>query len=117
MCLPIPIESPDYRKPLVSFGPDGIASFTCETIGVSGTTSIFIRRTPSSLKDYEYKYEARMGVAILGQANDPDCHKKSPFDEDWWDNHVGGIGYTLEVALRKLKESILGLQDSLWAEI
>jgi len=86
-------------------------NYTCTSIGVAGTTEVFVKKTPSTCQDFLYKYEVRMGVAIMGSS---DHQTDNPFDEDFHDNYAEGKGYTLEVALRKLKESIKFIQDSLW---
>ncbi len=110
------LDSSSFRLPVMEWSADGLyAAFECSHIGVSGTTPIFVKRIPVNRDDFPFKYEARMGIAIMGGVNDPDCYKKNPFDENWCDNFVKGVGYTLEVALRKLKESVQGISEGLWA--
>jgi len=84
-------------------------------IGVSGITPVVVRCSPTGREDWPMKYEARMGFCIFGRPNCEESIGKNPFDEDYHDNYVRGIGMTEKIALRKLKEELRDLTDMLWA--
>jgi hypothetical protein len=106
----------DYRFPRVDFDGDGNCSFTCDTIGIAGTTPIFIRRTPTGRSNWPWKYSARMGFALFGHMCDPEAPGKNPFDDDWWDNCVIGVHCrSAEDAVKKMIEQLMSIKESLWA--
>lgn len=82
-----------------------IRAFTCDHVGVSGSTQAFVRKLQDG------RYEARMGVALLGSA-DPgtDC----PFDEEFNDNYAVGFGASEDEALADMKADVKKLSNSLW---
>ena len=47
-------------------------------LGVRGSTNIWIKKTPTKRTDWPHKYEARMGIAILGVAHPG---SDNPFDD------------------------------------
>lgn len=101
----------DYRMPAIV----GTGFFQCDLTGVAGTTPVFVKATPSRRADFPVKFEARVGIAIFGTVNDPECHRKSPFDDEWFDNYVRVVAYTRAALLRKLQEEMRAIQDGLWA--
>lgn len=108
----------DYRLPaIITYQVDKsgkvTAAFVCDSPGLAGTTGIYVKVTPVKHEEYEYKFDARCGIALFGHTNDPDAFKKTPFDEDWYDNDIQGIGYTLEAALKKLEENRRSVHESL----
>ena len=90
--------------------PD-IMMFHCSAVGISGTTQVFVKEIGP------LKYEARVGVAIMGKTNLPEekLRNANPFDEDFHDNYATGEGPTRETAIEALKADIKKLSDSLWA--
>jgi len=103
----------DYRYPMVILAKH-FTAFHCTNIGVAGTTPIFVKQTPTGREDWPFKYEVRMGIAICGGVNDEECYDKNPFEDDWRDNFVRGKGMTLEVALKKLEESLNSISRGLF---
>lgn len=79
--------------------------------GVRGTTSIWVRKSPTGRTDWPFKYEARMGVAVLGSYH-KSLWTENPFDPNFRDNYAKGVGMTEEVALRKMKQEV---EELLWA--
>jgi hypothetical protein len=73
-----------------------------------------VKRTPTTRSDFPYKYELRVGIAIMGTVCDPDCFNKSPFDDNWRDNFVSAKGYTLDAAMRVFERELHSLAESLW---
>lgn len=84
--------------------------FSCEHIGVAGTTDIFVRTNE------EGKYVARVGIAILGGTNFEASIGANPFDKYFHDNYSEGVGTTVDEALAALKEEMHKLSHSLFAE-
>ncbi len=99
----------DYRLPAV-IGP---GYFQCDLPGVAGTTQVFIKTVKNNQGT---KYIARVGVAIMGSVNDPECFNKNPFDENWFDNYVEAKAYSMEALYRVLQRKMKELQNSLWDE-
>lgn len=87
-----------------------ITAFVCSSLGISGTTQVFVREEPPGA------FEARVGVAIMGLTNRKDDGLKdaSPFDPDFNDNFAKGLGKTQEEALEALKKDMKNLSESLW---
>ena len=100
----------DYRFP-AQVGRD---YFVCDLPGVAGTTPVFVRETPTNRDDFPIRYEARVGIAIFGSVNDPECYDKSPFDDEWRDNYVRAVAYTKDALWRTLQAEMKSIQDSLW---
>lgn len=90
-------------------------SLPCRALGVSGTTKVFVRETEDD--GGHPMFTARMGVAILGVTNrkDEGLAEANPFDRDFCDNFVEGVGLTVDDALLALKKDVQSLSDSLWA--
>jgi hypothetical protein len=88
---------------------DDITSFTCESIGVAGTTRVV-------LKPVGDEWIARVGVAIMGCTNRPveELATADPFDMDFHDNFAQGRGKTKEEALQALKDDIAELSKGLF---
>lgn len=84
--------------------------FSCDHIGVAGTTKVFINKTESG-------YEARVGVGIMGMTNIPldELADMNPFNDDFHDNFARGVGTTEEEALAALKQDMHSLCESVWA--
>lgn len=88
---------------------DDITSFTCESVGVAGTTRIV-------LKPVGDEWIARVGVAIMGCTNRPidELANADPFDPDFRDNFAQGRGKTKEEALQALRTAIADLSKGLF---
>jgi hypothetical protein len=83
--------------------------FNCSTIGVGGTTKVFVRKVGES-------YVARVGIAILGSTNmkSADLVNANPFDESFKDNFAEGVGLTQEAALEDMKRDMGDIAESIW---
>lgn len=79
----------------------------CQTVGISGITDIHIQKVGDN-------YEARVGIAILGECLDEDSKDRSPFDPNFHDNYANGTGKTEEEALENLKKDIFKTQEGLF---
>ena len=90
-----------------------ITAFHCSAIGISGTTRVFVNEIEPGKK-----YEARVGIAIMGITNrkPEDLAAANPFDEDFHDNFAKGEGPTKELAIEALRDDMKKTADSLWAE-
>lgn len=93
--------------------PNGetIRHYTCDHIGVAGTTEVFTRQ----MKDGTW--EARVGIAIMGMTNmkDHELEGANPFDEKFRDNYSIGKGATEQEALDALKADMKSIaQDLMW---
>lgn len=90
-----------------------ITAFQCESVGISGTTQVFVRRMAA---DRGSAFVARVGIAIMGQTNmAPELLKDAnPFDESFRDNYCEGVGGTQEEAIAALKRDIEETSQSLW---
>lgn len=88
----------------------GITAFTCSALGVSGTTRVFVKEIGPM------KYEARVGIAIMGITNrkDDGLALANPFDEDFRDNYAKGEGATKELAIEALRQDIKKTSEDLW---
>lgn len=84
----------------------------CENIGVAGTTKCHINQMQDG------KYEARMGIAIMGSTNMNDRQfqeaEYNPFHEKFRDNYANGIGDTEELAITAMKDYMRSIANSLW---
>lgn len=82
----------------------------CSHIGVAGTTAVHVKRLESG------KYEARVGIAIMGYTNMSwdDLKDANPFNDSFQDNFAVGIGDTEEAALSDLKSDMAKTADTLW---
>ena len=79
---------------------------SCTLIGLSFSTRPFIKKIGRT------KYEARVGIAILGSCNCmPD---DSPFDLEFNGNYCQGIGTTPMAATFFLFKDIVKMANSLW---
>lgn len=87
-----------------------IVAFHCTAIGISGTTRVFVKEISPM------KYEARVGIAIMGYTNrkSAELAAASPFDEDFNDNYAKGEGPTREKAIEALKDDMKKTADTLW---
>lgn len=83
-------------------------SFSCSSLGVVGVTPVFVRKMGT-------KFVARCGIALMGQLMDENSVNKNPFDDNFLDNIVEGIGDTEEEALAKLKKDSNDISISLFA--
>jgi hypothetical protein len=88
-----------------------IRYFQCSHIGVAGITDVVVK------KHGEDDYEARCGVAIMGDCNFASSHGANPFDSDFHDNHCSGRGKTEQIAIDELKKDMYHLADTLFADI
>jgi len=92
-----------------------ITAITCDSVGIVGTTKIFIRQNSGSVTN---KFEARVGISIFGRTN-MDLHvleNLSPFDKiRFQDNYAKGFGKTQEEAIEDLKRDIREIQKGLFA--
>ena len=82
-------------------------------LGVRGTTNCWIKRSRTNRKDWPWKYEARMGIAILG-VQFAGVQPDNPFDPEFRDNYVKGVGMTQAVAIRKMKEELKTIGETIW---
>ena len=82
---------------------------TCRHVGVSGITDVMIK------KHAEDKYEARVGVAIMGYVQDPDTVDilNDPFAHDFRENYCSGTGRTEEEAIKALERDMREMSRSL----
>lgn len=89
-----------------------IKIFQCSHIGVSGTTDVHVRKSDTE------KYEARVGIALLGSTNmDAEGFKKcnsNPFHELFNDNYAFGIGKTEAEAIEKMRLDMNDISESIW---
>ena len=81
-------------------------------VGVSGTTRIIVRPVAG-------KFEARMGVAILGSVDMTeqqmkDCDR-NPFSEKFHGNFAQGFGDSSEEAIAELRDDVQRLAVWLWS--
>lgn len=88
---------------------DEFTVFNCSTVGVAGTTKVFVRQVGES-------FVARVGIAILGSTNmkAADLASANPFDDSFQDNFAEGIGATQEAALQDLKRDMGDIAESIW---
>jgi hypothetical protein len=84
-------------------------AFTCQSIGISGTTQGFVKREGDH-------YIARVGVAIMGMTNRPaeELKDANPFDPDFRDNYAEGKGATREEAIEALRGDVKSMAEGLW---
>jgi hypothetical protein len=75
---------------------------------------IEIRKYPTGLEEWPWKYVARIPIVLFGSINDPETFHLGPFNELFHDNYAEGRGMTKEVALRKLKENFDRISRSIW---
>lgn len=87
-----------------------IRHYTCDHVGVAGTTEVFTRQNPGG------GWEARVGIAIMGVTNmkDEELEGANPFDEKFRDNYSIGMGATEQEALEALKKDMKDLSSALW---
>lgn len=78
-------------------------------MGVTATTKAYVRPAAGG-------FEARMGVAVLGQANmkREQLERLTPFDAGFKDNYIEGSGPTEAEALEKMKEDMEALSKTLF---
>ncbi len=81
----------------------------CNIVGIAGTTPVVIVQHVKDLV-----YEARVGIALLGQDNGGPERTKNPFDEQFRDNYAIGKGITEEEALEAMKKNMKNLAAPLW---
>lgn len=88
---------------------DEFTAFLCTSIGVAGTTRVFVRKVADH-------YVARVGIAIMGSTNrkDEDLKDADPFDEHFNDNYAEGTGNTEAEAIEDLKRDIRETSETLW---
>lgn len=86
----------------------------CEHIGIAGTTRVVVKRFD------DHTYEARVGIAIMGETNQPldELQNANPFDKPpaFYDNYAKGVGRTEEEAIAAMKADMRSLADSLHDE-
>ncbi len=87
-----------------------ITAFHCTSIGVAGTTQVFVKKLADGT------FEARVGIAILGGTNmkAEELEKANPFDESFRDNYATGTGKTQQEALDALVADMKKTSESLW---
>jgi hypothetical protein len=83
--------------------------YACTHIGVSGTTKCHVKQNG-------HKFEARIGIALLGFTNRPykELEKSNPFDENFNDNYVAGVGFSKDEAIEAMKMEMDKMAMSLW---
>lgn len=88
---------------------DEYTVFNCSTIGVAGTTKVFVRKVGE-------QFVARVGIAILGSTNmkAAELVDANPFDDSFEDNYAEGIGATQEAALLDMKRDMGDIAESIW---
>jgi hypothetical protein len=60
-------------------------------------------------------WEARVGIAILGDSAPTTTRESNPFDRDFRDNFARGFGTSEDAAIVALKLDLKRTADSLWA--
>ena len=100
--------------------------FHCKDIGIAGTTPVVIKELSDKERTQglkagdtrRKKYEARMGVAIMGATNLNEKQMRlaefNPFHDKWYDNYASGFGNTHEEAIADLKKDKAKLAESLF---
>lgn len=89
-----------------------VVIFKCENIGVAGTTECFV------MDDGNGKFEARMGISIMGCTNmDDEGFKQAeynPFHDKFYDNYAYGVGDDKDSAIADMKKQMKETAESLW---
>jgi hypothetical protein len=87
--------------------------YKCSQIGCSGTTDVHVKKLPNG------RFEARVGIAIMGMTNMDESGFKAcshdPFHDRFYDNFARGLGDTQEEAIASMKKNMKATADSLWA--
>jgi hypothetical protein len=95
------------KSNLHSIDDEKIGIFHCEHIGVAGTTEIVFKKINN-------QWKARMGIAVLGGVNFEEMIGANPFQKEYHDNYVEGVGETKEEAIENMKKEIENIQKGLW---
>lgn len=89
-----------------------IKIYKCDHIGVAGTTAVHVKKLPDG------KFEARCGIAMMGNTNMDEAGFKAcnydPFHQNFNDNICVGFGATESDSLEALKKDMRSMADSLW---
>jgi hypothetical protein len=90
------------------------AIFSCDHIGISGTTRVHVHHIQTGKPALRIPdiFEARVGIAIMGYCNPGDS---DPFSHKFRDNYARGFGTTQEQAIEALKADIKSTAESIWA--
>lgn len=93
------VEVGSQGRPEVAM--EEITSFTCDAVGVSGTTAVFVKQIGEN-------FEARVGLAFIGTSNmsDEELKNANPFDASFKDNYACGRGKTSGEAIGNLREEV-----------
>jgi hypothetical protein len=83
--------------------------YSCSHIGVSGTTKCYVKYSDG-------QYEARVGIAIMGNTNLPieELEDMNPFDDTFYDNYAVGLGNSKAEAIENMKVNMDEIAGSLW---
>jgi hypothetical protein len=82
--------------------------YCCSNMGLSFVTDLFGHAREDG------KYELRRGVALFGHLMDEKSTDGNPFDENFRDNFVSGIGLTSAEAFQDFEKNAKSMCDSLW---
>jgi hypothetical protein len=93
------------------------AVYTCQHVGVAGTTKVHVRHVQvgKPARGVIDVFEARVGIAILGQCNPETTEDSDPFSRRFRDNFARGLGTTPEMAIEALRADMQDTAASLWA--
>jgi hypothetical protein len=88
-----------------------VTVFQCSTLGISGTTPVHVRREGD-------RYEARVGVALMGATNMDTAGFEAcghdPFHDRFYDNYAHGFGSTEQEAIDAMKKDAAEIAATLW---
>jgi hypothetical protein len=95
----------------------GISFHLCQHVGISGTTKVVVHHVQSGdpAKDIPDVFEARVGIAIMGDCNSETTEDSDPFSSRFRDNFARGFGLTEEQAIRALKADMNRTADGLFS--
>jgi len=77
--------------------------------GVAIVTQLVVVYWPS-----REEYEARVGIAIMGNTNFESSINANPFDPNFHDNIVRGIGPSIDAAIENLRKDLDSMVDTLF---
>lgn len=97
------------------------AFHVCTNVGISGTTKVVVCHRQTARPRHEGRpevrdiFEARVGIAIMGNCAPTTTEDSDPFDHRFRDNYAVGFGTTEEEALEALRADMASTCDALWA--
>lgn len=97
------------------------AFHVCTNVGISGATKVVVCHRQTAKPGHEGRplvrdiFEARVGIAIMGNYADTTTEDSDPFDRRFRDNFAQGFGTTEEEALEALRADMKSTADALWA--